>query len=80
VHAEAWLKVSVVLFARQVVHLDRVAKKSHQRGHKAITRAGLIRGVLDGMLNTGMDLSVHESEAALRNHITKHMGRARRAS
>jgi hypothetical protein len=79
VHAEPWVKVSVVLFARQVSHLDRAADRSRQRGHKAVTRAGLIRGVLDGMLNTGMDLSIHATEAALRDHITKRLGRASRA-
>src|SRR5258706_5603872 len=79
VHVEPWVKVSVVLFARQVVHLDRVADRSRKRGHKAVTRAGLIRGVLDGLLNTGMDLSIHASETALRDHITKRLGRATRA-
>lgn len=79
VHVEPWVKVSVVLFARQVIHLDRVAARSRKRGHKAVTRAGLIRGVLDGMLNTGMDLSIHASETALRDHITKRLGRASRA-
>ena len=76
VHAEAWVKVSVVLFVRQVVHLDRVADRAHQRGHPSVSRAGLIRGVIDGLLNTGMDLSVHASERALRDHVTKRIRRA----
>jgi hypothetical protein len=77
VHDEAWVKVSVVLFARQVAHLDRVSSTCRRRGHKAMTRAGLIRGMIDGMLNSDIDLSKHASEVDLRDHITKRIGRAK---
>jgi hypothetical protein len=77
VHDEAWVKVSVVLFARQVSRLDRVSRKCRQRGHKSMTRAGLIRGMIDAILNSDIDLSEHASEVDLRDHIIKRMGRAR---
>jgi hypothetical protein len=73
VHVEAWAKVSVVLFARQVTHLDRFAKKARQRGHKPLTRASIIRGLIDGLLSSGLDVSLHTSESMLREHITKRL-------
>jgi hypothetical protein len=73
VHVEPWAKVSVVLFARQITHLDRFAKKARQRGHKPLTRAGIIRGLIDGLLSSGLDVSLHTSESMLREHITKRL-------
>lgn len=73
VHAEAWSKVSVVLFTRQVTHLDRLARKARQRGHNGVTRACLIRGVIDGVLQSGLDLSTHPSEAMLREDVTRRL-------
>jgi hypothetical protein len=69
VHSEKWSKVSVVLFERQLQHLDRLARKSRRQGHKSINRASLIRGLIDGMLLSGMDLSRHPSEAHVREDV-----------
>jgi len=62
VHSEKWAKVSVVLFERQIDHLDRLSRKARRSGHKSITRACLIRGLIDGMIKSGLDLSPHPSE------------------
>jgi hypothetical protein len=62
VHSEKWAKVSVVLFERQIHHLDRVSRKARRNGYKSITRACLIRGLIDGMIKSGLDLSTHPSE------------------
>jgi hypothetical protein len=62
VHAEKWAKVSVVLFERQIHHLDRLSRKARRDGHKSMTRACLIRGLIDGMIKSGIDLSTHPSE------------------
>jgi hypothetical protein len=68
-----------VLFDRQVHHLDRLAGKSRQRGHTSINRASLIRGLIDGMLMSGIDLSVHATEAAVREDIARRLRRAARS-
>jgi hypothetical protein len=73
VHAEAWTKVSVVLFARQIAHLDRLTRKARRRGHKGVTRAFLIRAVIDGVLASGLDLCAHASEAALREDVARRL-------
>jgi hypothetical protein len=51
-----------VLFERQIQHLDRISRKARRHGHKSITRACLIRGLIDGMIKSGIDLSAHRSE------------------
>jgi hypothetical protein len=73
VHQEAWAKVSVVLFARQVSHLDRLATRARRRGDKGVTRACLIRGVIDGVLRSGFDLASHSSERTIRDDIARRL-------
>jgi hypothetical protein len=80
VHGESWAKVSVVLFVRQVTHLDTVTKQARKRGHKSITRASIIRGLIDGLIHSGLDLHRHPSETALRNHVAKRLQPRVRAS
>jgi hypothetical protein len=80
VHAESWAKVSVVLFVRQVTHLDTVAKQARKHGHKSITRASIIRGLIDGLIHSGLDLRRHPSETALREHVAKRLRPTVRAS
>ena len=62
IHFEKWAKVSVVLFDRQVRQLDQLSRDAHRHGHKSINRACLIRGLIDGMIRSGIDLSVHPTE------------------
>jgi hypothetical protein len=79
VHDEAWAKVSVVLFERQVQHLDRLTNKARRRGHKSINRAWIIRGLIDGMLMSGIDLSRHSSEADLRQDVANRLRKSSRS-
>ena len=62
IHFEKWAKVSVVLFDRQVQHLDQLSRRARRHGHKSINRACLIRGLIDGMIKSGLDLSLHPTE------------------
>jgi hypothetical protein len=78
VHTEKWAKVSVVLFQRQVQHLDRLTRKARQRGHKSINRAWIIRGLIEGMLMSGVDPSGHSSEAALGEDVADRLRRSSR--
>jgi hypothetical protein len=75
VHSEPWSKVSVILFTRQVTHLDRIAQRARRRGHRAMTRATVIRGVIDGVLKSDLDISRHPSEMHLREEITNRLKR-----
>ena len=74
VHTEAWAKVSVVLFERQVLHLDRLATSMQRTSGKRVNRAEIIRALIDGLINSGLDITKHGTEATLRAHIAKRLG------
>jgi hypothetical protein len=71
VHDEPWVKVSVVLFERQVIHLDRMTTDMRHRSGMAMNRAEVIRALIDGLISSGLDITQHGSEGALRTFIAK---------
>lgn len=73
VHREAWSKVSVVLFDRQVVHLDRLTTDVRDKG-RILTRAEIIRALIDGLIESGMDITSAGSEADLRARFARRLG------
>ena len=74
VHNETWSKVSVVLFDRQIVHLDRLAIDIRGRSGKVLNRAEIIRGLIDGLIDSGMDVTSAGSEADLRARVARRLG------
>ena len=78
VHDEAWTKVTVVLFNRQIVFLDRLAANIRAQSGAAISRAQLIRALLDAVAEGDVDLTTATSEADLKTSILARLGRDRR--
>jgi hypothetical protein len=76
VHSETWSKVSVVLFDRQILHLDRVATDIRGKSGKVLNRAEIIRALIDGLIDSGMDITGTGSEADLRARIARRLGSA----
>ncbi len=74
VHTETWSKVSVVLFDRQVHHLDRLSSDMRAQRGKVLNRAEIIRALIDGLLDSGMDISGTISEADLRARVARRLG------
>jgi hypothetical protein len=74
VHQETWSKVSVVLFDRQIVHLDRLATDIRGKSGRAINRAEIIRALIDGLIDSGMDVTGSGSEADLRARVARRLG------
>ena len=74
VHQESWSKVSVVLFDRQVVHLDRLAADARERNGKILNRAEIIRALIDGLIDSGMDITGSGSEGDLRARVARRLG------
>ena len=72
-HQETWSKVSVVLFDRQIVHLDRLATDIRGKSGKVLNRAEIIRALIDGLLDSGMDITGSASEADLRSRVAKRL-------
>jgi hypothetical protein len=77
VHDEAWTKVTVVLFNRQIVFLDRLAASIRAQSGAAISRAQLIRALLDAVADADVDLTTATSETDLKATILARLGRFR---
>lgn len=77
VHDEAWTKVTVVLFNRQIVFLDRLAANIRAQNGAAISRAQLIRALLDAVTDADLDLTSARSEADLKATLLARLGRYR---
>lgn len=74
VHQETWSKVSVVLFDRQILNLDRLSTDVRGKTGKVLNRAEIIRALIDGLLDSGMDVTTAASEADLRARIARRLG------
>jgi hypothetical protein len=74
VHDEAWTKVTVVLFNRQIVFLDRLAANIRAQSGAAISRAQLIRALLDAVADADVDLTTATSETDLKTTILSRLG------
>src|SRR5688572_23650539 len=80
VHDEAWTKVTVVLFNRQIVFLDRLAANIRAQSGAAISRAQLLRSLVDAVADADIDLTTSTSEADLKTTILARLGRYRLGS
>jgi hypothetical protein len=74
VHTETWSKVSVVLFDRQILHLDRLVTDIRGKSGKILNRAEIIRALIDGLLDSGMDVTTIASEADLHARVARRLG------
>ena len=79
-HEEAWTKVTVVLFNRQIVFLDRLAANIRAQSGAAISRAQLLRSLVDAVADADIDLTASTSEADLKTTILARLGRYRLGS
>jgi hypothetical protein len=61
VYDEKWTKVTVVLFDRQITFLDELTGSIRTRNGAAISRAQLIRALVDALSEANVDLSRCES-------------------
>jgi hypothetical protein len=77
VHDEAWTKVTVVLFNRQIVFLDRLAASIRAQSGAAISRAQQIRALLDAVVDADVDLTTATSEPDLKAALLARLGKYR---
>ena len=76
-HTEHWTKVTVVLFDRQIVFLDRLGADIRATSGVAISRAHVIRALIDALTESDLDLTGTRSEADLKAILTARLGRYR---
>src|SRR5262245_10904295 len=65
-HTEHWTKVTVVLFDRQIVFLDRLGADIRAASGVAISRAHVIRALIDALSESDLDLTGTRSESDLK--------------
>jgi hypothetical protein len=63
-----------VLFDRQILHLDRLGADMRDKSGKVLNRAEIIRALIDGLIDRGMDVTVAGSEADLRARVARRLG------
>jgi len=61
--------VSVVLFDREVKKIDQLISDARKRGRTSLNRASLIRAVVDGVLDYGLEMANMTTESALRRSV-----------
>ena len=71
VHSDEWSKVSVVLFNRQIVHLDGAVNVMRKKTGNPLNRAAIIRALIDGVLDSGFELTAITSESDLRQRLAR---------
>jgi hypothetical protein len=76
-HTEHWTKVTVVLFDRQIVFLDRLGADIRAASGVAISRAHVIRALIDALSDSDLDLTGTRSEADLKAILSARLGRYR---
>ena len=77
IHDEAWTKVTVVLFDRQIEFLDRLASSIRAQNGAAVSRAQLIRALIDALSGGDIDLTTAKSEQDLKATLLARLGRHR---
>jgi len=75
VHDEAWTKVTVVLFDRQIDYLDRLARDIRAKHGAAVSRAQLIRALVDAIAESNLDLTPACTEGDLKKALVALLGR-----
>lgn len=66
--------MSVVLFDRQIHHLDRLGSSIRGDSGKSLNRAEIIRALIDGLIDSGMDITTSATEADLRARVARRLG------
>jgi hypothetical protein len=67
--------VSVVLFERQVVRLDRLTNDIRHNTGKVLNRAAFVRSVIDALFDSEVDINSVGSEPELRVLPAEHLSR-----
>jgi hypothetical protein len=70
-HREAWTKVSVVMFERQVLELDHLTATIRGNTGANLTRAEIIRALLDALNESRLDVTSVVSGAQLKRLLSQ---------
>ena len=74
---DSWAKVTVALLDRQVAFLDQLAIDIRLKHRKAISRAEIIRAVVESAIQSGVDLSDSYSSESIVEQVNSARSRKR---
>lgn len=63
----------MVLMNRQIARLDRLVADVFRASGAVVTRAGVIRALVDGVIDGGLDVAGIASESDLRHRVGSHL-------
>ena len=63
-----------MLFDRQISQLDRLAGNGGRHQSRTLNRAEIIRALIDGLIDSGMDITASGTEADLRGRVARRLG------
>lgn len=72
-HKEEWTKVTVVLLDKQIHWLDKLATEIRFNTKVAISRAEILRAMINAVEESGIDLSQIISEDDMKNKLLKNL-------
>lgn len=72
---ERAVKTAVVLLARQLGALDRLALDIRDTGGKATTRSDVLRGIVEGVISSGLDLTKALDETEIAETVSARLRR-----
>jgi hypothetical protein len=75
VHQEDWTKITVILMERQVVYLDRLVTDIRAKTGASVSRAELIRAMIDAVANSKVDMTAAASGTELEGLLAGKLGR-----
>lgn len=78
IHSESWTRVSVVLFVRHLEFLDRLSAAARTPGIRALSRADILRAVLDALEDSRVTLPPGSSADDLRLKLTESLSHPQR--
>jgi hypothetical protein len=77
IHRESWTRVSVVLFDRQVAFLDRFARLVRRVNGATLTRAEIIRALVEALWRSRLDPPADASAEDLQLLLTERLSQRR---
>lgn len=75
VHHEDWTKITVILMNRQVIYLDRLVTDIRAKTGACVSRAELIRAMVDAVAKSKLDITEAASGSELEGLLAGKLGR-----
>jgi hypothetical protein len=75
VHTEPWTKVTLVMLDRDVAYVDVVTVLIRLRHHRAMSRAEILRGLIEFMKRSLIDFSRFATAAEMTEYLAAHFRR-----